>query len=56
MHMPKFQMLVTPNPLTDLAQIWYLEVFWGAFLNINSDLPFENFQKFRYKETYGTIT
>ena len=24
--------------------------------NIKSDFIFENFQKFRYKETYGTIS
>ena len=29
---PKFQMLVTPKPLTDFAENWYFEVFWGAFL------------------------
>ena len=44
MHTPKFRMLVTPNPLTDFAEIWYLELFWGAFVTyIISYCIFENF-------------
>ena len=48
-------MLVTPKPFTDLAEIWYLEVFRGAFLQISSQIlllkTFKISLKFRYKET-----
>ena len=36
-------MFVTPKPFTDLAEISYSEVFWGAFLNVKSYDTFENF-------------
>ena len=36
----KFQMLVTPKPLTDLAEIWYLEVFGGSCINPPIVKPF----------------
>ena len=31
------------NSQTDFAEIRYLEIFWEAFPNINSDFTFENF-------------
>ena len=40
---PKFQM--SPNPFTDLAEIWYSEVFSGTCFKYQV-----------YRETYGTIT
>ena len=34
-----------PNPFTDLAEIWYSEVFWERLFQISSQiLLFENFK------------
>ena len=34
-----------PNPFTDLAEIWYSEVFWECLFQISSQiLLFENFK------------
>ena len=41
MHRPEFQILITP---TDLAEIWYSEVFWALAVNIKSDLTFKTFK------------
>ena len=46
-HRPKFQMLVTPKPPTGFDEIWYLEVFRGAFFKYQ--LRFHKLLKFRYK-------
>ena len=56
MHWPKFQILVTLKPLTDLAKIWYLEVFWGVLFKYQLRFYFWKLLKFRYKETYEMIT
>ena len=41
---------------TDLAEIWYLEVFWGACFRYQVRFYFWKLLKFCYKDIHKTIT